>query len=115
MVEWSKTWKYHICDIIYNINKDNVFNNKKWIKFISITDPYLIKYTENFGDCTELIDTAVNTYQIASLKKQLDKEKIIFSHVINEKWLITLFEYQNIKGETNTRHKINYMGLGSRV
>ena len=29
MVELSRSFKYHICDIIHNINEDNVFNKNK--------------------------------------------------------------------------------------
>ena len=43
----SKTQNYHICEIIYNIYEDNIFQNKKEIKFFSITAIYFIKNIEN--------------------------------------------------------------------
>ena len=64
-------------EIVYNLYEDNIFKNKKDIKFISITAQYYIKVTEKFGHCMELIDYSVNSYHISILKKQLDKAKII--------------------------------------
>ena len=43
----SKTWNYHICEIIYNIYEDNIFQNKKEIKFVSITALSFIKDTKS--------------------------------------------------------------------
>ena len=37
MMASSKTHNYHIRDIIYNPYKENIFQNKKYIKFIYIT------------------------------------------------------------------------------
>ena len=39
----------------------------------------------------------------------------MFCHEIDEQRLITLLDYQNIKRDTNTRHKRNYMRVGARV
>ena len=112
----SKNQNYHICEILYNIYKDNIFQNKKEIKFFSINAPSFIKDTEHFGHCLELIDAAVNPYHIATLNKQLDKAEIEnVCHDIDEECLITLLEYQNIKIEKKTRHRSNYIGIGDRV
>ena len=72
----SKTRNYHICEIIYNIYEDNIFQNNKEIKFVSITETSFIKYTANFGHCVDLIDAAVKPYHISTLKKQLGKAEI---------------------------------------
>ena len=74
----GKTQSYHIRDIIYSLYKDNIFQNKKKIKFISITDPSFIKDTSNFGHCMELIDAAVKPNNIVSIKKNLGKADLIF-------------------------------------
>ena len=76
MMSSSKTLNYHICGTLYNLYEDNIFQNKKYIKFISITAPSFIKDTTKFGHCTELINSEVNPYHIATLKKQLDKEEL---------------------------------------
>ena len=73
MMDWIKARNYHIRDIIYNIYKDHIFQNKKEIKFISITDPSLIKYTAKYGHCVGIIDDSVKPDNIVTLKKQLDK------------------------------------------
>ena len=100
-----KTRNHHICDILYNIYEDNIFQNKKEIKFVSIADPSFMKGTEKLGHCMEIIDAEVKPYQIETLKKQLDKADLnFFCHDIDEKWLITLLEYQNIKRDTKKRH-----------
>ena len=39
MIASSKTRNYHISEILYNLYKDNIFQNKKHINFISITAP----------------------------------------------------------------------------
>ena len=56
----SRTRNYHICGIIHNIYKDNVFKNKKEINFVSIDDLYFIKDTAKFGHCMDIIDAVVN-------------------------------------------------------
>ena len=66
MIASSKIWNYHISELIYNIYEYNIFQNKKWIKFISITDPSFIKEKENVGHCMKIIDAVVNPYHIAS-------------------------------------------------
>ena len=76
MMASSKTRNYYICEIIYNIYKYNIFQNKKEIKFVSITDPPFIKDTANFGHCMKLIDDTVNTDHIATLKKKMDKVEL---------------------------------------
>ena len=63
----SKTRNYHIHNILYNIYEDNIFQD------ISITAPYFIKETSNFGHCMEIIYATSNPYHIATSKKQLDK------------------------------------------
>ena len=73
MMSSSKTWNYHTSEIIYNLYKDNIFQNKKKTNFISITAPSFKKDTSNFGHFMDLIYAAVNTYNIASLKKNLYK------------------------------------------
>ena len=40
-----KTQNCHIRDILYNIYEDYIFQKKKEIKFVSITDPSFIKDT----------------------------------------------------------------------
>ena len=56
----SMTRNYQICGIIHNIYEENVFKNKKLIKFVSITDISFIKDTEKFGHCMEIIDAVMN-------------------------------------------------------
>ena len=63
----------------------------------------------------ELIDVKVKPYHISTLNKQLNKAELIFCHDIDEQCLINLLEYQNIKRDTNKRHKSNYMGVGVMV
>ena len=48
MMASSKTQNYHICEIIYNIYEDNIFQKKKEINFVSITTPSFIKDTAKF-------------------------------------------------------------------
>ena len=116
MMRSSKTRNYHICDILYSLFEDNIFQNNKEIKFISISVSSLIKGTANFGHCTELIYAALKSNHIASLKKKLDKAELKpFFHDIDEKCLINILEYQNIKRDTKKTHKSNYMVLGDRV
>ena len=75
----SKTRNHHTHDIIYNLCKSNIFQNKKEIKFISITDPSFINYAAKLGNCMEPIDASLNAYHISTLKKKLDKaEQNIF-------------------------------------
>ena len=76
MMASSKNQNYHICEINYNFYEDNIFQNKKQIKFVSITALSFIKETEHFGHCMALIDAAVNPYHIATLKKNLDKADV---------------------------------------
>ena len=78
MMESSKTRNNYICDIIYNLYKDNIFQSKKEIKFISITAKSFIKNTEKFGHCMEVIDSAVKPDKISCRKKKLDRAEIIF-------------------------------------
>ena len=64
----------------------------------------------------EIIDAAVNPYHITTLKIQLGKAELkCVCRGIYGKCLITLPEYQNIKRDTNKRHKRNYMGVGARL
>ena len=65
-----------MCEVIYNLYKDNIFQNKKEIKFFSINAPSFIKDTENFGHCMELLYVAMNPDHISTLKKQLDKAEL---------------------------------------
>ena len=74
----SKTRSYTILGILYNLYEYNTFQNKKEIKFVSITALSFIKDTSKFGHCMELIDAAVKPDHIESLKKQLDKLEMIF-------------------------------------
>ena len=67
----SKTRNYKILEILYNLCEDNIFHNKKEIRFVSIIALSFIKDTEKFGHCMELINAAVNPYHIKSLKRQL--------------------------------------------
>ena len=76
MMTSSKTRNYHICEILYNLYKDNIFQNKKYIKFFSITALSVIKDTANFSHCVDLIYAAVNPYHIVTLNKQLEKVEI---------------------------------------
>ena len=78
MMASSKTWNYHICEILYNIYEDNIFQNKNEIKFVSITSPSFINETAKFFHWTDLIDYALNPYHISTLDKQLDKAELIF-------------------------------------
>ena len=71
-----KTRKYHIREIIYDLYQDNIFQNKKEIKFISVSASSFIKYTENFGHCMEFINAEVNPDHIKRLKKPLDKAEL---------------------------------------
>ena len=103
----SKTRNYHICEIIHNLYEDDIFLNKKEIKFVSITVTSLIKYTSKLGQCMELIDSAVKLYHIANLNIKLDKAELKQIHDIDEQCLITLLEYHNIKIEKNTSHNSN--------
>ena len=65
-----------------------------------------------FGKFMEIIDTRVKLDQISTLKEHLDKVEIkFFCHDIVEQCLITLLGYQNIRRDTNKRHKSNYMGF----
>ena len=67
---------------------------------------------EKFGKLMEIIDTTVNPDHISTLKKHLDKAEIKnVCHDIVEQCLITLLGYQNIRRDTNKRHKSNYMGF----
>ena len=60
----------------------------------------------------DLIYAATNPYHIETLKKQLDKAEMKNAfRVIDEQCLITLLGYQNIRRDTNKRHKSNYMGF----
>ena len=59
MMASRKTRNYQICDIIYNIYEYNIFQNKKEIKFVSITATSIIKGTEKFGHFMELIAALV--------------------------------------------------------
>ena len=72
----SKTQNYHIREIIYNIYEDNIFQNKKEIKLVSINAPSFIKDTAKFGHWMELIDDSVNPNYIAILNSQLDKAEL---------------------------------------
>ena len=64
----------------------------------------------------EIIDAAVKSYHIETLKKQLDKAELKnVCRGIDEECLVTFLDYQNIKREKNTRHKSNYMGIGARA
>ena len=76
MMDSNKTLNYHIREIIYNLYKDDIFQNKKEIKFVSITAMYFIKDTEKFGHCMDLINDAVKPYHIETLKKKLDKVEL---------------------------------------
>ena len=115
-MESSKTRNYHIRDILYNIFEDNVFQNKKEIKFVSITDPYFINDTENFGHCMDIVGAAVNRDHISTLKKNLDKAELKnVCRDIYEQCLITLPKYHNIKRDKDTRHKSKYMVFGDSV
>ena len=76
MMASSRTRNYHNCDIIHNIYKDNLFKNNKEIKFISTTALYFIKDKATFGHSMDLIDATVKPYNMARLKKQLDKAEI---------------------------------------
>ena len=73
MMGSSKTRNNYIFEILYNIYEDNIFQNMKKIKFVSIIDPSLINYTEKFINCMEIIDNTVKPYHISTLKKQLYK------------------------------------------
>ena len=70
MMASIETRNYNIYDILYNIYEDNIFQNKKEIKFVSIADPSFMKDTENFGHCMEPINAAVKPYHIITLNKQ---------------------------------------------
>ena len=62
------------------------------------------------------IGFSLNPDQILSLKTQLDKAEL--KHVcfdIEYQFLVTILQYNNIKGETRKSHKINYMCLWDRV
>ena len=75
-----------------------------------------MKDTENSSHCTYIIDAAVNTDDIATLKKQLDKVYLKnVCHDIYEQCLITLLDYQNTKQDKKTSHKSNYIGVGDKV
>ena len=76
MMTSSKTQNYHICEIIYNLYKDNIFQNKKEIQFVSINYNSFIKYISIFCHYMELLNAALNPYHIAILKKQLDKAEL---------------------------------------
>ena len=76
MTASSKTHNYHFHKIPYNIYEDNIFQNNKEIKFLSMNAPSLIKETAMFGHFMYLIDGAVESYHISTLKKQLDREKL---------------------------------------
>ena len=45
MMASRKTRNYHLCEIIYSLYEDYIFQNKKEIKFVSSTDPSFIKDT----------------------------------------------------------------------
>ena len=63
-----------------------------------------------------IINATVNPDHILTLKRQLDNAELKnVCHAIDEEYLITLPEYHNIKRETKTRHKINYIGIGARL
>ena len=66
MTALSSTPNYRICDILYDIYEDNIFQNK--ICF-SITAPSFIKGTYKFGHCIRNIDASLNPYHISTLKK----------------------------------------------
>ena len=68
MMASSKTRNYHICETLYNIYEDHIFQNNKGIKFVSITDPSLINYKAKFGHCMELLDTTLKPDHISTLK-----------------------------------------------
>ena len=72
----SKTRNYHICDILFNICKDNIFHNNKYIKFISIISPSFIHDTKKFSHCMELINAIVKSDQIETFKIKLDKAEM---------------------------------------
>ena len=99
MMESSKTCNYHICDILYNLYEDNIFQNQKEIKFFSITNLSFIKDTSKFGYCKDLINVKLKPYHISTLKIRLDKVELkTFFHDIDEQCLITLLKvpsYQN--------------------
>ena len=85
MMASSKTWIYHRYEILYNHYKDNIFQNNKEIKIVSISAFSFIRYTANLGHCIGLHDAALKTYNIETLKKHLDKKKLKhFCHEINE-------------------------------
>ena len=64
----------------------------------------------------DIIDDEMKPYHIATLKKQLDRAELNnICHEIDEQCLITILKHHNIKRDTKTRHKINYMGVGARV
>ena len=76
MMDSNKTLNYHIREIIYNLYKDDIFQNKKEIKFVPITAMYFIKDTEKFGHCMDHINDAVKPYHIETLQKKLDKVEL---------------------------------------
>ena len=45
MMVSSKTWNYPICEILYNIYEDNLFQNNKDVNFVSVTAKSFIKDT----------------------------------------------------------------------
>ena len=73
MITSSKTRNCYIHDIIYSICEDNIFKNKKEIKFISIIDRSFKNGIKKFCRGMELINAAVKPYHIEILKKQLNK------------------------------------------
>ena len=116
MMVSSKTRNYHIDDNIYNLCKDNIFQIKKQIKFISIAHSSFINYTSQFGHYIELIYASVKPYHIVTLNKQLDKdEQTNVWNYIHEQCLITILEFHNIKRYTNTWYKKNYTRIGTRL
>ena len=63
----------------------------------------------------DLFDAEVNPYDISTLQKQLDKAELkYFLCDIDQQCLINHLKCHNIKIETKTTHKNNYMGLGPR-
>ena len=72
----SKTQNYRICEILYNIYEDHIFQIKKEIKFVSSTAVSFMNDTANFVHFLDLIDAKVKPDYIATLKKQLDKAEL---------------------------------------
>ena len=69
MMESRKSHNYHMRAIIYNIYEDNILQNKKEIKFTSITYLSFKKDIETFGHCVYPIDAIGNPDHIECFKK----------------------------------------------